>query len=82
MELLYVGLDARLFTETVSGDQTFEAGLSWPLFQKTLPPMLALFRTGYAVSHEGQRFLLNGVFPNPELQAITIVLSFDADSKR
>ncbi len=81
-ELFYAGLDGRLFAVTVSGDQTFEAGQPRPLFQTTLPPMLAPFRTGYAVSPDGQRFLLNSLHPNPEPPAITIVFNSDADSKR
>ena len=41
----------------------------------TLPNVLAPFRTAYAVSPDGQRFLLNALRPNPQVSAITVVLN-------
>jgi hypothetical protein len=81
-ELFYVGLDGRLFAVTIGGNQTFEAGSPRPLFQTTLPPMLAPFRTGYAVSADGQRFLVNSFRLNPDPSVITIVLNWTADIER
>jgi Tol biopolymer transport system component len=81
-ELFYVGPDGRLFAVTVSAGETFEFQPPQPLFQTTLPSMLAPFRTGYAVSADGQRFLLNSLKSNPDTPAIKIVLNWDADIER
>jgi Tol biopolymer transport system component/tRNA A-37 threonylcarbamoyl transferase component Bud32 len=81
-ELFYVGPDGRLFAVPASGDRTFEAGPPRPLFQTALPPMLAPFRTGYAVSADGQRFLVNSLRPNSESSAITVVLNWAAAVRR
>jgi hypothetical protein len=40
------------------------------------PPM------GYAVSADGQRFLINTLQSNPEPAAITVVLNWNADLQR
>jgi hypothetical protein len=73
-ELFYVGLDGAL--NAVAIDERM-ASLSrpQPLFQTTLPNVLAPFRTAYAVSPDGQRFLLNALRPNPQVSAITVVLN-------
>jgi hypothetical protein len=81
-ELFYAGPDGRLFAVTVSGDRTFERGTPQALFQTALPPILAPFRTGYAVSADGQRFLLNSLRPNAEPSAITVVLNWTAQARR
>ena len=81
-ELFYVSTDDRLFASSVGGNDTFEAGSPRPLFETTLPPMLAPFRTGYALSPDGQRFLLNRLHPNPEPSVITIVVNWAGDVAR
>ncbi len=58
-ELYYVGLDGVLNVVSITGDRTLQAATPQPLFQTTLPNALAPFRTSYAVSQDGQRFLLN-----------------------
>jgi hypothetical protein len=50
-----------------------EPAAAQPLFQTTLPNVLAPFRTSYAVSADGQRFLLNSLRPNREPSVIAIV---------
>ena len=74
-ELFYVSLDGVLTAVNIGGDRTLTASAPQPLFQTTLPIVLAPFRTAYAVSADGQRFLLNSLRPNPQLSAITIVLN-------
>jgi serine/threonine protein kinase len=39
------------------------------------PNLLAPFRTSYAVSSDGQRFLLDSLRPNPQASAITVILN-------
>jgi hypothetical protein len=43
------------------GTTTFEVGVSRPLFVTRIPPLVAPWRTNYAVSSDGQRFLINSV---------------------
>jgi Tol biopolymer transport system component len=74
-ELFYLSLDGDLIAVNIGGDRTPEAGAPQRLFQTTLPNVLAPFRTAYAVSPDGQRFLLNALRPNPQVSAITIVLN-------
>jgi Tol biopolymer transport system component len=73
-ELFYLGLDGVLNAVAID-ERTLSPGTPRPLFQTTLPNVLAPFRTAYAVSPDGQRFLLNALRPNPQGQAITIVLN-------
>ena len=73
IELFYLAADGRLIAVALGGGPTFEPKPIQPLFQTRVPPMLAPFRSGYAVSPDGQRFLLNNVVPDAEPSAITIV---------
>ena len=74
-ELYYVGLGGMLNVVSITGDSTLQAATPRPLFQTTLPNALAPFRTAYAVSHDGQRFLLTVLRPNPQNASIAIVLN-------
>ena len=74
-ELFYLGLGGMLNAIAIAGDRTLAASSPQPLFQTTLPNALAPFRTSYAVSPDGQRFLLNALRPNPQISAITVVLN-------
>ena len=64
-ELFYVSLDGVL-NAVAADERTLAAGTPQPLFQTTLPNVLAPFRTAYAVAPDGQRFLLNLLRPNPQ----------------
>jgi Tol biopolymer transport system component len=73
-ELFYVGLGGVLNAVAID-DRALSPGTPRPLFQTTVPNVLAPFRTGFAVSPDGQRFLLNSLRSNPQISAITIVLN-------
>ena len=73
-ELFYVDLGGVLNAVAIDEGMTSLARPQ-PLFQTTLPNVLAPFRTAYAVSLDGQRFLLNALRPNSQVSAITIVLN-------
>jgi len=73
--LFYTSLDGVLTAVSIAGERTPDASAPQPLFQTTLPNVLAPFRTAYAVSPDGRRFLLNALRPNPQVSAITIVLN-------
>jgi Tol biopolymer transport system component len=74
-ELFYVGLAGAMNVVSIGGDDTLVPAPPQPLFQTNLPNVLAPFRTAYAVSSDGQRFLLNALRPTPQVQAITVVLN-------
>ena len=67
---------ARLIAVPVAGTQTFDIGVSQPLIATRIPPVLAPWRTNYAVSPDGQRFLVNSVVPDAAPNAITIAVNW------
>jgi eukaryotic-like serine/threonine-protein kinase len=73
-ELFYVSLNGVLNVVAVD-ERTLAPATPQPLFQTTLPNVLAPFRTAYAVAPDGQRFLLNLLRPNSQASAITIALN-------
>jgi hypothetical protein len=74
-ELFYVDLTGVMRSVAIGGDQTLQSSAPQPLFQTTLPNVLAPFRTAYAVAADGQRFLLTALRPSPQTAAITVVLN-------
>jgi len=75
-ELYYFALDSMLMSVAVKPGPTFEFEPPQPLFTTGLR-FLTRYTTWmnqYAVSHDGQRFLLNGYLPEAELGAITAVI--------
>jgi Tol biopolymer transport system component len=77
-ELFFLGADGRLFAVPITGSAAFEPGVARPLFQTRVPQNLAPFRSAYAVSPDGQRFLVASLRPNAEPSAITVVLNSTA----
>jgi hypothetical protein len=59
--------------QTASG---FDAGEPTALFQTTVPEGVNGFRTDYAASRDGQRFLVNTVTREAGLAPITVVLNW------
>jgi Tol biopolymer transport system component len=81
-ELFYVAPDDRLVAVPIRGTDTFEVGVSQPLFATRIPAVLAPFRTNYAVSSDGQRFLVNSVTPDAAPAAITIAVNWQERWKK
>jgi serine/threonine protein kinase/Tol biopolymer transport system component len=75
-ELFYVAADNRLVAVPIRGTDTFEVGVSQPLFATRIPEVLAPYRTNYAVSSDGQRFLVNSLTPQAAPAAITIAVDW------
>ena len=73
-ELFYVDAAGRLVAAPVTIGETFQHQAGRPLFPARIPDTLAPFRRGYAVSPDGQQFLLNVVQPDSDPSAITVVL--------
>jgi Tol biopolymer transport system component len=57
-ELYYLGPDGKIMAITVKTDPTFQAGQPVELFQTTLTPEFRPIARRYAVSADGQRFLI------------------------
>lgn len=77
-EIFYIAADGKLMSVDVTADDTFDVGRTKPLFQ-------AMFREGayggYAVSRDGQRFLMK-MPPAPEdVTPITVVVNWTATLK-
>lgn len=81
-ELFYIASDGRLVAIPTGGADSFEAGPERPLFQTRAAAVLAPFLTDYALSPDGQRFLINSVVPDAPPQAITIVVNWPAALQR
>jgi eukaryotic-like serine/threonine-protein kinase len=81
-ELFYVSPDRKLMAVEVKGDgSTFEAGVPKSLFEPRIPGPGA-FRNSYAVTADGQRFLVITVLEEMTPQPITVVMNWTADLKR
>jgi Tol biopolymer transport system component len=78
-EIFYVAADGKLMAVPVSGGTTPQFGTVTPLFQ-------TMFREGaygsYAVSRDGQRFLLNAPPGPDDITPITVVVNWEAALKR
>ena len=81
-ELFYVAADDRLVAVPIRGIDTFAFGVSQPLFATRIPAVLAPFRTNYAVSTDGQRFLVNNATPEAAPAPITIAVNWQEKWKR
>ena len=81
-ELFYVAADDGLVAVPIRGTDTFEVGVSQPLFATRIPAVLAPFRTNYAVSADGQRFLVNNVTPEAAPAPITIAVNWQEKWRR
>ena len=74
-ELFYVGPSGMLNAVKISGVDTMVHSAPVPLFQTTMPSGLAPFRSSYAVSPDGQHFLLNSLRSNPQASVISVLLN-------
>jgi len=80
-ELFYVAADNRIVAVPILAGQTFATGERQPLFATRIPPVLPPWRTEYAVSPDGQRFLVNSIMPETERTPITIAVNWQAAAK-
>jgi Tol biopolymer transport system component/tRNA A-37 threonylcarbamoyl transferase component Bud32 len=79
-ELFYVSLSGRLMAAPISVDSTGQiiSGTSTPLFETRIVggPVPTPQKQQYAVSRDGQRFLINTQLDTVNLQPVTIVLNW------
>jgi Tol biopolymer transport system component len=81
-ELYYLGADGKIMAVAVKADRTFQAGQPSELFQSTLTPEPRPFARRYAVSADGQKFLIaappNTPAPTENSTPITAVINWTA----
>jgi serine/threonine protein kinase len=85
-ELFFIGSDRKLMAVEVNGaESTFKAGIPKALFEaRTIPtvPFLGFNASYYAVSGDGQRFLVSTLAGEPTPTPLTVVLNWTAGIKR
>jgi Tol biopolymer transport system component len=75
-ELFFISAGRQLMSVAVSGDtQVFSAQLPRPLFAVDLPQPTPPYPNDYAVTADGQRFLINALVEQP-LMPLTVVLNW------
>jgi Tol biopolymer transport system component len=85
-ELFYVGMDARLISVPMKlnpDGQHLEVGMPAPVLLTTLRggELQTPNRQQYAVSSDGQRFLMRNVTPQPSTMPLTLILNWKPSSK-
>ena len=89
-ELFYLGPDGKLMAVEVKAGATFETGAAKPLFDAHVRGWLGTggggpglsARDNYAVSRDGQRFLINSLTDVSAPSPITVVLNWTAELKK
>jgi hypothetical protein len=74
-ELFYLASDQKLMAVAVTGEDSFRAGVPKALFQTR--EVVGRYR--YAVTADGQRFLVNTPLEEANIAPITVVLNWTAD---
>ena len=82
-ELFYLAPDRKLMAVEIRAGATFEAGAPRPLFQTRYNRADdALLARSYAVSADGQRFLINSAVDQAALAPLTVWLHWTVQPKR
>jgi hypothetical protein len=81
-ELFYVSSDGKMMAVDVgTASPTFSAGVPHALFNVEILEAVGPYPTDYAVSNDGQRFLINTVVDQPTRPSLTVVLNWAANLK-
>ena len=82
-ELFYVTADGKMMAVSVNpAARDFNAGVPRPLFEVTTPEISAPYSWHYAVTGDGQRFLVNNVNRTSSSIPITVLLNWGAALKK
>jgi eukaryotic-like serine/threonine-protein kinase len=82
-ELFYLAADGKLMTVAVKAETVFEAGITKPLFEMHSPTVAGIpFQNSYAVTADGQRFLVRSAMEQTTSTAITVLVNWTAELKR
>ena len=77
-ELFYIAQDGKLMSVEIKDGQTLEAGWPTPLFELHVPaiPLVGNDRNQYAISADGQRFIVSNLVRSDKPTPITIVVNW------
>ncbi len=75
-ELYYISADHKLMAVSVSGGDSFQAGIPQALFALRIPTEVSLYRSHYLPTRDGRRFLVNTLEHEPVPSPITVVLNW------
>jgi hypothetical protein len=82
-ELFYISADRKLTAVPVTTDgATFSAGAPHALFDVEVAEANPPYPTDYAVTADGQRFLVNTVVDQPTRPALTLILNWTAGLRK
>jgi len=82
-ELFYLAADGKIVALPVKEGANFNSGAPVALFQANArQPVATSEQVAYDVTQDGQRFLINTYVKNGEIRPMTVVLNWDADSKK
>ena len=82
-ELFYLSSDRKMMSVEVKAGNSFEAGAPVPLFQTRLrKPVSAMEVVSYAVTGDGQRFLVNTRIDEPSAAPLSIILNWASEIER
>jgi len=82
-ELFYISADGKLTAVPVTTDgPTFSVGAPHALFDVEVAEPSAPYPNDYAVTADGQRFLVNTVVDQPTRPALTVILNWTSGLKK
>ena len=81
-ELFYLAADGKMMAVPVSIDGEFQPGVPHALFDVEVPEATAPYQNHYAVTADGQRFLVNTVVDQPTRPALTVMVNWTAALKK
>jgi Tol biopolymer transport system component len=82
-ELFYISRDRKLMAVPVTADaDAFSAAVPSPLFDVDVPEANAPYPNDYAVSANGQRFLVNTLLDQPNGPSLAVILNWAPKSGR
>jgi Tol biopolymer transport system component len=77
-ELFFLDTDGRMMSVPVSMAPDFQPGLPKALFDVDVPQATSPYQSHYAVTADGQRFLINTVIDQPTRPALSVILNWTA----
>ncbi|MBI4472847.1 MAG: PD40 domain-containing protein, partial [Acidobacteria bacterium] len=80
-ELYFISPDRKIMAIDVTTSPAFEPKIARPLFPAAVSGMTDV-RTHYAVTHDGQRFLVNKLLDTSGSTPLTVVLNWTATLKK
>lgn len=75
-ELFYLGVDRKIMSVRVNSGAPFESDVPRPLFDTQVGALNPDYRNQYAVSNDGNRFLVNDLSEGSSSSPITVVLNW------